>query len=152
MAAPLEKIENEATLLLLKEWSEIRAKAAELAIRESELRDQLFNNAFPEVAKDNNAKGTFNKALPNGWKLKLEAKFNVNVDKAVLSSIKQNLIDVHKVSVDEIFSYTPQLSLTEYNKQSDAVKKLLSNIVTFKRGKPSIELIAPKTSPKDIES
>jgi len=140
-----EMVDTPEFLLLLKQWAEVRTQAATLAKQESELRDKVYEMAFPKVVADQNAVGTFNVNLPNNWLLKTVAKFNVTVDAPLLQTMKKELIDRLGIPVDSIFKYKPELSLTEYNKQSDVVKTELSSIVTFKRAKPTIELVPPKT-------
>lgn len=144
-AAQIPVTETPEFLELLKQWSETRQQAAVLAAKENELRLAVYSKAFPQLEADNNAKGTFNVPLPNNWKLKTEAKFNASVDAEVLSTMRDNLLLVQKIPVDTVFKYKPDLSLTGYNALSDEQKKSLADIVTFKRAKPTLELVPPKT-------
>lgn len=120
------------------------AKDAEAALRKEVLAEAF---AFdPEALRE----GTENFELGNGYKLKAVFKISRNlnneneaVDK-VLSKIEKTGPEGAFIA-ERLVKWKPELSVSEYKKLPEKLKKLFDEVVTSKEAMPSLELVAPKS-------
>lgn len=119
---------------------------------EATLRRQVLAEAFafePEALRE----GTENFELGSGYKLKAVFKIarSLNnsddaVDKA-LTRIEKTGAEGQFVA-ERLVKWKPELSVSEYKKLPDKLKKIIDEVVTSKEATPSLELIAPKSNLK----
>ena len=139
----------------LRLWAEakgqisvIQAEAAKqlepLQNAENTLREELYALAFPNQSKEPSTKGTFWEDLPNGWKIKAEAKLTATLDEDAVPAIKAKLLEMQVSNVDVLFKYKPSLVAAEFKKLNDASKAVVNEAITEKPAKVTITLVEPK--------
>ena len=111
---------------------------------ESTLREELYALAFPNQALEPSTKGTFWEDLPNGWKIKAEAKLTATLDEDAVPAIKAKLLEMQVSNVDVLFKYKPSLVAAEFKKLNDASKAVVNEAITEKPAKVTITLVEPK--------
>lgn len=126
---------------LLTRWQTIRQQldaVKPLELEEKEIRQKLFNLAFP-----NPTEGTNRIDLTDGYALKGTFKVTRKIDEAALPAVIQQLQQMN-VPPDMFFNYTPELKVTQYKQAAPQVKLAIDAILTSKPGLPSLEIELPK--------
>ena len=120
------------------------AKDAEAALRKEVLAEAF---AFdPEALRE----GTENFELGNGYKLKAVFKISRNLNNEN-EAVDKVLSKIEKTGPEGVFiaerlvKWKPELSVTEYKKLPEKLKKLFDEVVTSREAMPSLELVAPKS-------
>ena len=130
-------------------WEQAVKTLAAAKDAEAALRKEVLAEAFafdPEALRE----GTENFELGNGYKLKAVFKISRNlnneneaVDK-VLSKIEKTGPEGAFIA-ERLVKWKPELSVSEYKKLPEKLKKLFDEVVTSKEAIPSLELVAPKS-------
>ena len=110
---------------------------------ENALREELYTLAFPKQSSEPSTKGTFWEDLPNGWKIKAEAKLTATLDEDAVPSIKAKLFEMQVANVDVLFKYKPSLVAAEFKKLNDASKAVVNEAITEKPTKVNLTLVEP---------
>lgn len=126
-----------------------KAKELEMALRLEVVARYFANETKP--------KGTFNFELGNGYKLKLEKKQYIKVGDIPEGKALEDTLDeiakignVGSVLADRLVKFSPELSVTEYNKLDDAddqekrIKALIDAHITVTPATPTIKIVEPK--------
>jgi hypothetical protein len=100
-------------------------------------------------------KGTENVDLGNGWKIKAVKKINygwIKKDDKVDADAIETALDAIEATGNEgafiaerLVSWSPTLSVSEYNKLDDKYKKLIDAVIVTTDGAPTLEVVAPKS-------
>lgn len=122
-------------LEVLNEWSKAAQKAAEFQALERQLRKELVERIFGEDA----GKGTHNKELNNGFKLKAVIKENTRVDEAALASL-----GFTKAELKDTIKYKPEFRVTGYKALPEDKQKLLDQALIVRPGMPELTIVPPK--------
>ncbi len=123
----------------LSDWFALKGQVKALQDRESELRREIFDLAFPNAPE----KGTVRVDIGFGKQLKAVAKLNYTVDREAMAAALQSGLDpdVH----ERVIRYKPEVSESELFKVADPkTKQLLSSFITSKPGMPSMEIVDAK--------
>jgi len=120
-------------------WNELQSKMASIKDEEMKLRKEIFEECFPSPTE-----GAATIAMPEGWKLKGTYKLTRSLDEAALPIVLAELRK-HKVAVDQVVTYKPNLSLSAYRKLDPKWQHVLEQAMEIKPGAPTLELIAPKS-------
>lgn len=137
---------------MLLEWDR-RKKALETAkADELEIRNAIAKREFP-----NPKQGTNTLELGNGYKLKMVAKTNYNLDKDN-EKVEDAQERIEKLGnegaflADRLITWKPSLSLTEYknldptNPTHKKIKAIVDSVLTTSEATPSLEIAEPKGS------
>lgn len=133
----------------ISEWHKAKAKAAEWTAKEMELRKAIGAKFFADATE-----GTNNLALDYGKVLKFTKTISRSPDKAQLNAVlfeerkklaedpeyKSNVMPL----IDDVISYEPKVSVSEWKKLDADQQKLLADVVTEKDGAPSLSIETPK--------
>lgn len=97
------------------EWMKAAKAAADATALEKKLRQELFDSVFTDPKE-----GTNKAALPAGWVLEGDLKFNRTLDDAALPAALEELrrlpLKDMLVSVDAMFKYKPSIVVSELRK------------------------------------
>lgn len=120
----------------LEEWYAIKAKIATLRIEENkerELRTEIFNHAFPNPVRTQNAK-----RIEFGMALVGKPKTSYSVDRAAITEMLKmpNL----KPLIEDVVDFAPKVRDAAYEKLSLEDKVLLAGAFTVKPALPELEL------------
>lgn len=137
-------VESTEFLEKLRLWNEAKLAAAKFTDIESALRLEVYALAFPKQASVIDTKGTFYEDLPNGWKIKAEAKMTAKLDEAAVPAIKEKLLELKVSNVDALFNYKPSLVAAEFKKLNDVSKAIVSEAITETPAKVTITLVETK--------
>lgn len=116
----------------LEAWRYASHQLTNWKTQESELRQQLAEQLFPNAKE-----GTNTLEIGNGWKLKLVAKTNYKV-----TGDERAVQNVHLQT--NAIKMKPELSLAAYKLLSDAHKAIVDEVLTTSPGMPALELVEPK--------
>ena len=122
----------------LSEWMKVSEELKVLKEKEIKLRKEVFQQFFPTPME-----GTTNVELEDGWVLKGVHKINRNVDEAALPAVQRELAK-HKVSIDELVRFKPELVIANYRKLDPKWLKILDQAIVSTEGSPSLTLVPPK--------
>lgn len=144
--APIKKLtaaQNRKIQPMLEEWHKHVAIVAESNALEKELRAKLVEIAFdgkPEI-------GAANKVdIGHGCILQCTQPQTLKLDQealVVLTSDVNNRDNIMPL-VDEIISYSPKASMTEWKRLSDEDRLLFHDVVTEHLGTPALKIVRPK--------
>lgn len=137
---------------LLVEWQKKQAELATVKAEEMALRVKCVEF----ISNPNLNKGTERVPLGNGYEAKVVKKITYGFQKTVDGKIDKKAIDaaltaiedtgdVGKYIADQLVKWTPELSLTEYNKLNDNIKALIDPVIRTTDGTPTLEILEPKT-------
>jgi hypothetical protein len=136
---------------LITEWQQAVQTLAAAKQIEMALRNQVLKDEF-DFSKEVERKGTENIELGNGYKLKAVFKMTPKMSSAdevdVALTKLESKIEGGKLLADRIVKWTPELSVSEYNKLPDAARKIIDAVVVFSPGTPSLEFVVPKDTAK----
>lgn len=124
---------------MLGKWLQISEQLTKLKNEELSLRKILFK----EISDDFDLKeGVNNIDLPNNYQLKINKKFNYNVDVDSFKNCISLLID-RGIDPNTLVKWKPSLMLSVYKKLNDNDKYFVdSNFVSFKQSEsPSFEIV-----------
>ena len=131
---------------LILKWNEAQKTLAEAKAIEMELRYEVTATCFPVEA---DFEGTENVDLGEGWKLKSVFKLNRRLANSKGETDKA-LTKIEKLGADGEFvaerlvKWKPELSLSEYKKLPNNMRKIIDDVITATPGSPSLSLIEPK--------
>jgi hypothetical protein len=141
---------------LLLEWQEAKRLLTVAQEAEMDLRKQVVNFA----SDPNKLKGTERIELGNGYEMKLVKKLNFGFVKKDDGKVNKAAIDAALDRIErtgpvgaylagELVKWTPDLSLTEYNKldKDDEIRKIIDEVIVTTPGAPTLEIIPPKVKP-----
>ena len=115
---------------LLSEWHEAQKSLTQVKLREQELRQQIFQLAFP-----NPERGSNYATLPYNMVLIGRPRHSYSVDADKLSEL--HLPDE---MLQKVIRYRPEVREAAYVQLPMEAKAILSEAVTEKPGLPSIEI------------
>lgn len=118
---------------LLDEWLQLKAELAAIKKREADLRQMLFEGAFP-----NPVEGTNTVALEDGTIVKGTYKISRNIDEAALPSVLEQMPEAVR---DNLVAYKPSLSVAVYRKLTAEERKTFDQALIIKPGTPTLEVI-----------
>ena len=131
---------------LIMQWHEAQQTLAQAKEVESQLRKEVLAECF---AVEADFEGTENVDLGEGYKLKSVFKLNRRLankngetDKA-LTKIEK-LGEAGEFVADRLVKWEPKLSMTEYKKLPNNMRKIIDEVITAAPGAPSISLVEPK--------
>lgn len=134
----MTKAPSKTLLKKLEQWHEVRAKAAEFANKEKELRLEIFGLAFPKPEEGSK----YNKLeLGDGYVLQGDYKINRTIDVAALDEVKKKM---DPVAFNRAFRYVPDLIKSGFKDLSDDQKQIASIAIVAKPGTPALEIVLPK--------
>jgi len=140
---------------LLAEWQETEAVLARAKATEMDYRKQFV--AFMSDPKKN--KGTEYVQLDNGYRAKIVKKLNYGfvkdeasgkVNKAAIDAALTAIESMHPAGAyiaENLVKWTPELSLTEYNKLTDQLaplKAVIDKVIVTTDGAPTLDIVEPK--------
>jgi hypothetical protein len=127
---------------LLARWYEMNERLGKLRFQESMLRKQVVARFFPE---DKENPGTHKYNLPGDYILRAEMSLEYKIDNAALTNVKGQLKD-HKINVDKLVRWKPELEVKHYKTLNDDQKALVSSFITAKLGSPKVTIKAGGTT------
>ncbi len=119
----------------LTEWYALQKQLKQVKEDEMELRKFIFQALFPDPQVGVNTYG-----LGDGYFVKATHKLNRSIDMAALNA-GRDTFDAEDIDLDKLIKYTPDLSMTEYNKLTDEQKKVFDFCLVIKEGSPSLEIV-----------
>lgn len=121
---------------LLDEWYEAKQNAEQWALKEVNLRKQIFAEAFPSPDV-----GANKVKLPHGMALVGTYRLNYRIDQAALEESK-SLIPAE--TFETVVSYRPEIRDGKFRALSDEEQLLFTPFVTITPGTPSLEIKSAK--------
>ncbi len=129
---------------LLLRWAKLKTELEKVKTLEMELRKYIVKSMFP-----NSKEGTNNLELGNGYKLKVDIKYNYKIDNEKIDGVLEEIAKTGNeghVIAERLIKWAPSLSLTEYrNIINKDIKKKIDSILTITDGAPTLSIIEPKT-------
>lgn len=128
---------------LIQNWL-VAVKALESAkALEMDLRTQVSKLCFPEPTE-----GTNTLELGNGYKLKLQHKFNYTLGgneevEMALNKIA-NTDNEGNFIAERLVNWKPSLAIKEYREADEKYKVHLNKVLTIKPASPALEFVEPK--------
>lgn len=126
----------------LQEWQKLSEDLALMTAREKEMRQRIFDAAFPKPTE-----GTNKFDLAGGYQLSASYKINRTIDKAVLSTVEEMLKE-QGLDINDYIRFKPELETKAYKTMSSDKQKILDLAITAKPGLPSLEIVLPKRGKK----
>lgn len=122
---------------MLAEWQRLTAEVARLSKLESDLRQKLFMEIFPDLEE-----GQSTIDIGNGWKLEGKGGLNYNLGKTedVIAAISR----LSPQGKADIVSWKPKLKVGSYRKLEDVDRAIIDSTLTITKAMPSLKLIPPK--------
>lgn len=118
---------------VLGQWQDTKAELESLKRKEAQLREILFQGAFP-----NPVEGVNTITLVDGTIIKGTHKITRNIDEAALSSILEQMPEAVR---DNLVAYKPSLSVAVYRKLTAEERKTFDQALIIKPGTPTLEVI-----------
>ena len=144
---------------LLVQWNLSKERLEAAKADEMEWRKKSVAFAFnPEIKK-----GTERIELGNGYQAKAVKKLNYGfiknektgkLDKAAVDAALTEIEKLHPAGAyiaENLVKWSPELSLTEYNKlegELAPLKQIIDKVIVTSEGAPTLEIIEPKGSKK----
>ncbi len=122
---------------MLAEWQRLTAEVARLSALESDLRQKLFMEIFPDLEE-----GQSTIDIGNGWKLEGKGGLNYNLGK--LDDVIAAIARLSPQGKADIVSWKPKLKVGSYRKLEDVDKAIVDAVLTVSKAMPSLKLIPPK--------
>jgi hypothetical protein len=129
---------------LITQWHGTQEKLTESKLKEAELRQQIFDLAFPNPKQGSNAL-----KLPYNMALVGRPKTNYTIDKEALESARQSG-QITDLLFHEAFRLYPKINESSYRMLDAQQKRLLSCCVTEKPGMPLLE-VKPQDKVKGLK-
>lgn len=133
---PKTEMTPEAKLQLLGEWFLKKQELAKVQASERALRDTVVSLYLPENVKK---EGTNTIKLPTGDELKIVCAIDRKVDKAIFSSIIEQLLE-KGVDVNEVVETKVELRVGHYKKLTEEQRNVMDECVTSKWGSPQVSI------------
>jgi len=140
---------------LLSRWQMAQDTLAAAKAAEMDLRKQIVAFSFDPTKQS----GTERIELGNGYELKAVKKLNYGFVKRGDGSNKldKGAVDLALTKIeqsgpagayiaDNLVKWEPTLSLTEYKKLDEPLKKIIDAVIVTSDGAPSLEIVPPKGS------
>ena len=122
-------------------WFKVKEELDALKARESLLRKQIADAAFPE---DERIEGANNKLdIGGGYVLQLDHKINRTVDEAGVLSLSEEMRK-EGIAVDDVFKTKLSFGVAAYRKLDEDQVKLVDQCLTEKPGTPGLKIVLPK--------
>lgn len=129
----------ENPLAVLAEWENVKNKAAQLAVKEKEMRQELFEHFFPDYTHE---KGSIQYPLSEGYFLVGAQGVNRKLrSKQEYYEKKQE----NPVLIRKCFEEKPSLNKARYNKLEEREKRIINNLLIETPALPTLKIVAPKT-------
>ena len=130
---------------LLNEWAKAKEVLANATKTESELREQIIAEFFP----DHKSEGTENVELQGGYKLStvFGVSYDFIKDKDALETAKIALAKTGEdgeVALGSLIVIKEELSVKAYKALTPSQHKIIDPVVVSKPSKPQVKLVAPK--------
>lgn len=145
-AAPQPMMSEGERSAKLQQWMAAK-KALDLAKEnEKQLREEIVEKSG--LFSDRKVTGTETVHLGNGWKVKAVKKQNYNLEsyddcEYALNELRE-LGEGSARIAEDLIKYTPRLSVSTYNKLTEAELAIIQPIVTITKGMPTLEIVPPK--------
>ena len=130
-------------------WYEAKLALDAAKKNEAELRKQVLQSQFEEANSSGPVSGTRKKDLGGGYTLKADFKLAYKLENK--NRELENCLEAIANSFEEgnyiarnLVKWKPELSLTEYKKLPDDVKKVFDEVVTVTQASTSLSVIPPK--------
>lgn len=129
----------------ISQWQQAKFNADYWKKEEQRLRQAVVAEEFADKSA-----GTHSKPLAVGSPEVVKAVIKENI------KISGGNTDVHKICtelhtagldpllIQRVFSWEPKLSVSEYNKLPDHLKKIADQVLTIDRAMPTLEIVTPK--------
>jgi len=130
---------------ILAAWNQAATELAKLVDHERRLRTAVFETHFPA-----HTEGVNRTDIGNGYQLKATAKYNYNL-KNKNGETEMAIEAIAKLGekgafiADRLIRWQPELSVSEYRKLDDTIKKEIDKVLEIKPGMPALEIEAPKS-------
>lgn len=123
----------------LNQWYEAKELLKKYKTLEYALRKKIFGVYFPAPEE-----GTNTVPFNEDYDLKAKHTLDRKVDEPVLNAVAKELREEHKLPVDTLIRYKPELNKREYNKLTAEEKRVFDQVLTIKEGSPQIEFVLNK--------
>ena len=129
---------------VLADWFKLQQQLKELKQRESDLRDYLFEEAFPDLDADSLV-GTHRSELPQGYTLVARVTQGITVDQSAVEACLEKLTEKQ---LDGIGEWVFKLDKKGYNGLTKSAQKKFASCLVMKPGKPTLEIAPPAEEPQ----
>lgn len=137
---PKTEMTEEAKLELLFNWYNKKQELIKVQAQERALRDSVVSIFLPgENGAVGGKEGTNTIKLATGDELKIVRPYDRKVDKAVFSSIVQQLME-KGIDVNEVIETKVELRVGNYKKLTEEQRNAMDECVTGKWGSPQVEI------------
>ena len=133
----MEIPKREVTAEDINEWYRLQQELQTIKTKEMLLRRKIFDVMFSVQ------EGTEYVDLAHGYRLQAVAKLDRTLDAAHLDVMKDEFRK-HKINVDALVKYKPELSIKDYRQLTDEQRNMFDQVLTIKPGAPSLKIVAPK--------
>lgn len=130
---PKNEITEESKMELLFNWYNKQQELKKLQASEKAMRDTVVSVFFPEGMKE----GTNNFKLSTGDVLSVVNPMNRKVDKAVFSSIIEQMIE-KGIDVNEVVETKVELKVGAYRKLTVEQLAVMDECITMTQGSPQV--------------
>ena len=120
----------------LQTWFQQQTELKELKQAEHLARVAVSEFYFPHPEE-----GTNRFDIGLGFDLKLQHSFNYGVDEAALEQVKAGDIKRLKLPWDDLFVYSPKLSVKVYRELTPEQKKFVDALLDIKPGSPQLAIV-----------
>lgn len=134
--------ENQVTQDDLTAWYQMQDQLKKLRAAEMLLRKKIFAAYFPEPKE-----GVNSVPLAAGWVMKGDYKIDRSIDEGALGAMRP-LFAEHKISVDSLVKYKPELVTRNYRTLTEEQRQLFDRALVVKPGSPSLEIVLPAAAKK----
>lgn len=136
---------------LLSQWEEAKLALERAKAVEMDLRKQIVDVAFDPSKKA----GTERVELHNGFELKSVKKQNYGFVKRSDGKLDKGAVDSALSAIEatspagayiaeNLVKWEPTLSLTEYKKLDEPLRKIIDAVIVVTDGAPTLEIVPPK--------
>jgi hypothetical protein len=86
------------------------------------------------------------KKINYGWLKNADGKVDKDKIEAALQKIEKDAGSVGELIAERLVKWSPELSITEYDKLNEKHRKIIDQVIVTTSGTPTLEIIAPKAA------